>query len=139
MCIRDRANEAKWRDIFVMDPGEVPGRLPEDIVKTSPPLSMQEMSPDVELYDAPQQVVIPAPARRHVEPIYCILSTPKLIYTRLLPLLTTSLADAPLVYAVSYTHLRAHETPEHLVCRLLLEKKKKTSNHTVHKLAYIYK
>eukprot|EP00658_Telonema_sp_P-2_P039341 TRINITY_DN28152_c0_g1_i1.p1 TRINITY_DN28152_c0_g1~~TRINITY_DN28152_c0_g1_i1.p1 ORF type:complete len:158 (-),score=44.16 TRINITY_DN28152_c0_g1_i1:92-565(-) len=28
--------------------------------------------------------------------------------------------------AVSYTHLRAHETPEHLVCRLLLEKKKKT-------------
>src|SRR5678815_3673699 len=25
---------------------------------------------------------------------------------------------------ISYTHLRAHETPEHLVCRLLLEKKK---------------
>ena len=25
---------------------------------------------------------------------------------------------------VSYTHLRAHETPEHLVCRLLLEKQK---------------
>ena len=25
--------------------------------------------------------------------------------------------------SVSYTHLRAHETPEHLVCRLLLEKK----------------
>eukprot|EP00658_Telonema_sp_P-2_P005922 TRINITY_DN12233_c0_g1_i2.p1 TRINITY_DN12233_c0_g1~~TRINITY_DN12233_c0_g1_i2.p1 ORF type:complete len:170 (+),score=50.31 TRINITY_DN12233_c0_g1_i2:66-575(+) len=30
---------------------------------------------------------------------------------------------------VSYTHLRAHETPEHLVCRLLLEKKKKTNEH----------
>ena len=29
---------------------------------------------------------------------------------------------------VSYTHLRAHETPEHLVCRLLLEKKKKSNN-----------
>ena len=27
--------------------------------------------------------------------------------------------------AVSYTHLRAHETREDLVCRLLLEKKKK--------------
>ena len=26
--------------------------------------------------------------------------------------------------AVSYTHLRAHETTLHLVCRLLLEKKK---------------
>ena len=29
--------------------------------------------------------------------------------------------------SVSYTHLRAHETPEHLVCRLLLEKKKTTN------------
>src|SRR5665647_2809597 len=28
--------------------------------------------------------------------------------------------------AVSYTHLRAHETDSYLVCRLLLEKKKKT-------------
>ena len=27
-------------------------------------------------------------------------------------------------HPVSYTHLRAHETPEHLVCRLLLDKKK---------------
>ncbi len=27
--------------------------------------------------------------------------------------------------AVSYTHLRAHETRGNLVCRLLLEKKKK--------------
>src|SRR5674536_289067 len=31
---------------------------------------------------------------------------------------------------VSYTHLRAHETPEHLVCRLLLEKKKTTNSTT---------
>src|SRR5674536_383287 len=31
----------------------------------------------------------------------------------------------PPAVPVSYTHLRAHETPEHLVCRLLLEKKKK--------------
>eukprot|EP00658_Telonema_sp_P-2_P067844 TRINITY_DN56781_c0_g1_i2.p1 TRINITY_DN56781_c0_g1~~TRINITY_DN56781_c0_g1_i2.p1 ORF type:complete len:117 (+),score=12.80 TRINITY_DN56781_c0_g1_i2:186-536(+) len=30
--------------------------------------------------------------------------------------------------SVSYTHLRAHETPEHLVCRLLLEKKKTHHN-----------
>ena len=29
------------------------------------------------------------------------------------------------VAAVSYTHLRAHETGRNLVCRLLLEKKKK--------------
>src|SRR5450756_307474 len=31
------------------------------------------------------------------------------------------------VRAVSYTHLRAHETRHDLVCRLLLEKKKKTT------------
>src|SRR5678815_5998384 len=30
--------------------------------------------------------------------------------------------DANRPDTVSYTHLRAHETPEHLVCRLLLEK-----------------
>ena len=29
------------------------------------------------------------------------------------------------VHSVSYTHLRAHETDSYLVCRLLLEKKKK--------------
>ena len=33
-------------------------------------------------------------------------------------------------WAVSYTHLRAHETPEHIVCRLLLETKK-PHNQTV--------
>ena len=32
---------------------------------------------------------------------------------------------------VSYTHLRAHETPEHLVCRLLLEKKNNQKVHIV--------
>ena len=30
------------------------------------------------------------------------------------------------INSVSYTHLRAHETKANLVCRLLLEKKKKT-------------
>src|SRR5678815_739510 len=35
--------------------------------------------------------------------------------------------------SVSYTHLRAHETPEHLVCRLLLEKKK--SDEPIHLFA----
>ena len=32
--------------------------------------------------------------------------------------------------AVSYTHLRAHETVLDLVCRLLLEKKKNNHAHT---------
>ena len=33
------------------------------------------------------------------------------------------------IRAVSYTHLRAHETGRNLVCRLLLEKKKKTKKN----------
>src|SRR5680860_1806513 len=35
---------------------------------------------------------------------------------------TTPMADTSRVLAVSYTHLRAHETDSYLVCRLLLEK-----------------
>src|SRR5450756_3010704 len=35
--------------------------------------------------------------------------------------------DGYTLEAVSYTHLRAHETRHDLVCRLLLEKKKKKS------------
>src|SRR5665648_1095866 len=38
--------------------------------------------------------------------------------------------DAKHFTAVSYTHLRAHETRHDLVCRLLLEKKKKKKNIT---------
>src|SRR5680860_1830697 len=34
---------------------------------------------------------------------------------------------------VSYTHLRAHETDSYLVCRLLLEKKKKKTRKTIHR------
>eukprot|EP00658_Telonema_sp_P-2_P058699 TRINITY_DN47228_c0_g1_i1.p1 TRINITY_DN47228_c0_g1~~TRINITY_DN47228_c0_g1_i1.p1 ORF type:complete len:100 (+),score=15.45 TRINITY_DN47228_c0_g1_i1:186-485(+) len=36
--------------------------------------------------------------------------------------------------AVSYTHLRAHETPEHLVCRLLLEKKNTTTTNSCYSM-----
>ena len=43
------------------------------------------------------------------------LENKKLIYTHT--------KEEPLM-AVSYTHLRAHETDSYLVCRLLLEKKK---------------
>ena len=42
--------------------------------------------------------------------------------------------------AVSYTHLRAHETPEHLVCRLLLEKKNKIEFQDMWKpISYLHK
>eukprot|EP00658_Telonema_sp_P-2_P035912 TRINITY_DN26055_c0_g1_i1.p1 TRINITY_DN26055_c0_g1~~TRINITY_DN26055_c0_g1_i1.p1 ORF type:complete len:183 (+),score=22.28 TRINITY_DN26055_c0_g1_i1:307-855(+) len=50
--------------------------------------------------------------------------------------LTTQLKSSLVSHPVSYTHLRAHETPEHLVCRLLLEKKK--TNHTKHSPHFSY-
>eukprot|EP00658_Telonema_sp_P-2_P053289 TRINITY_DN41774_c0_g1_i1.p1 TRINITY_DN41774_c0_g1~~TRINITY_DN41774_c0_g1_i1.p1 ORF type:complete len:100 (-),score=12.84 TRINITY_DN41774_c0_g1_i1:54-353(-) len=64
----------------------------------------------------------------HVRPLSLIFST---IHSYLLPTHTTLISSfhsdvnnwSP-TKSVSYTHLRAHETPEHLVCRLLLEKKK---------------
>ena len=40
------------------------------------------------------------------------------------------IAEEKRITAVSYTHLRAHETKANLVCRLLLEKKKKRNNNT---------
>ena len=39
---------------------------------------------------------------------------------------STEVAELTRIAPVSYTHLRAHETVLDLVCRLLLEKKKKT-------------
>ncbi len=38
----------------------------------------------------------------------------------------------------SHTHLRAHETTLHLVCRLLLEKKNLTSPSTLHSHYYFH-
>src|SRR5450756_2866988 len=43
---------------------------------------------------------------------------------RIFPSIRTQLISQGVVPAVSYTHLRAHETRHDLVCRLLLEKKK---------------
>ena len=41
--------------------------------------------------------------------------------------------------AVSYTHLRAHETVLDLVCRLLLDKKTETLHHTINSLVTTHK
>ena len=52
--------------------------------------------------------ILKAAARELGVPVHLITGKPREVVRDLLP--------------VSYTHLRAHETPEHLVCRLLLEK-----------------
>src|SRR5660398_130030 len=49
----------------------------------------------------------------------------------LIPLDLTTTRES-LLAAVSYTHLRAHETKANLVCRLLLEKKKKNKTKPIH-------
>ena len=41
--------------------------------------------------------------------------------------------DPDTIDAVSYTHLRAHETDSYLVCRLLLEKKKQKKQKKINK------
>ncbi len=45
-------------------------------------------------------------------------------------LLFSILLEKSEIVPVSYTHLRAHETKANIVCRLLLEKKKKNTNNT---------
>ena len=50
------------------------------------------------------------------------LFQPQLYETRpILPSISKNLDSSFVLSAVSYTHLRAHETSLHLVCRLLLE------------------
>src|SRR5674536_370156 len=72
-----------------------------------------------------------ASTKKPVWPLITVsFSAPSFTPTTAFPLACASTGTKPKsssmgVYTVSYTHLRAHETPEHLVCRLLLEKKKK--------------
>ena len=49
-----------------------------------------------------------------------------LLISIMMTMAVSSLSSASHIFMpVSYTHLRAHETDSYLVCRLLLEKKKK--------------
>src|SRR5680860_1879789 len=56
------------------------------------------------------------------------VSTPTFRY---LPSAMTPTSGEGKAYPVSYTHLRAHETDSYLVCRLLLEKKKKQKKNYI--------
>src|SRR5678815_5135251 len=69
----------------------------------------EPLSPSTKLKTLNNDELTKTARRRHIEP-------PRL--------LSQLRGDLDWIVPVSYTHLRAHETPEHLVCRLLLEKKK---------------
>eukprot|EP00658_Telonema_sp_P-2_P029374 TRINITY_DN22353_c0_g1_i2.p1 TRINITY_DN22353_c0_g1~~TRINITY_DN22353_c0_g1_i2.p1 ORF type:complete len:160 (+),score=28.95 TRINITY_DN22353_c0_g1_i2:221-700(+) len=61
---------------------------------------------------------------RQLGQLSCSLCTPLRLKHLGIQMGTATGISVGKVAPVSYTHLRAHETPEHLVCRLLLEKKK---------------
>eukprot|EP00658_Telonema_sp_P-2_P051162 TRINITY_DN39195_c0_g1_i1.p1 TRINITY_DN39195_c0_g1~~TRINITY_DN39195_c0_g1_i1.p1 ORF type:complete len:103 (-),score=43.65 TRINITY_DN39195_c0_g1_i1:61-369(-) len=101
MCIRDRANA----DIFTVQ-GKALNAVASRSVKVLVVGNPANTNAYIAMKSAPS---IPA------ENFTAML---RLDHNRALHQLSAKLN------AVSYTHLRAHETPEHLVCRLLLEKKK---------------
>ena len=61
-------------------------------------------------------------SREDVEPLCEVLTEASI------PIIEITLRDERTLDTVSYTHLRAHETLMNLVCRLLLEKKKKNTH-----------
>src|SRR5659263_710884 len=63
-----------------------------------------------------------------VTPVLVLLSSVPLRYQLTFTVWSTVILNV--LDAVSYTHLRAHETRHDLVCRLLLEKKKQISPHS---------
>ena len=91
-----RAYSTRWGEIFHLLPGEVPDRLPEDVVGASSVASVEERSPDVTLSEDPPYSIPRVSKKLHLT--VCILATPMLVYDRLLPLITTSLVNAQTVY-----------------------------------------
>src|SRR5678815_5894212 len=101
MCIRDRF----WAD-FGTQVAIVNGERRSSLIVDPPQGRVPELRPDA------QKLVSAADRRGYDGPEQRPLGERCL--------LAFGNASGP----VSYTHLRAHDTPEHLVCRLLLEKKK---------------
>ena len=103
MCIRDRPND-------VVDVGEVIARIETD----SKSVNLEKISKlpaDEKLIEKPEGVVKEKDVQIKSEKKSFNLSS-----STKGPILSPA--------AVSYTHLRAHETKANIVCRLLLEKTK---------------
>src|SRR5680860_1814725 len=84
---------------------------PEEVAADAGPIPEQQVGKDAA-----------TPESRHGKGVDVLV-----LDTGLVPDAATDHAWLAGVTAVSYTHLRAHETDSYLVCRLLLEKKKQTT------------
>src|SRR5678815_6019561 len=106
--------------------------FPPKLLKFAPPtlIAPVKVPPRMTFPERSHAIAVPNSLLRYPHPLATRLVPDELYFTRYMPSLVVPKSDVPRPQltrprAVSYTHLRAHETPEHLVCRLLLEKKKK--------------
>src|SRR5678809_1631695 len=127
MCIRDRIKSDDELASLALDPGGGRSRLIVELisgVSLSPKWvtfcdrGIDGLFPFREIKVAPDRVPSGATLGRSRS---CLSASRDGGY----PTSTTSTYGSPGLASVSYTHLRAHETGRNLVCRLLLEKKKK--------------
>eukprot|EP00831_Metopus_contortus_P027608 TRINITY_DN23173_c0_g1_i3.p2 TRINITY_DN23173_c0_g1~~TRINITY_DN23173_c0_g1_i3.p2 ORF type:complete len:160 (+),score=37.37 TRINITY_DN23173_c0_g1_i3:99-578(+) len=146
MCIRDSIN-AEYMGYFLMGK-ECQGTLHKDIKKRAPKhiTNIEEITCEFTkqwcseyirkehvIEDGKITVIVRTPGKRDVSIMMKELKIKENSYASILRLLKCrgAVSKACRWYffqalrPVSYTHLRAHETSLHLVCRLLLEKKKK--------------
>src|SRR5450756_2325810 len=115
--------------------------VPELVIKHFVPFITQSSpSRTAVVFVAPASEPASGSVRPNAPSIFpCAMGTSHSCFCSSVPFTYTSMAPSD-VWAVSYTHLRAHETRHDLVCRLLLEKKKNTNNNinVDRGLAYIY-
>src|SRR5450759_4066488 len=93
-----------------------------------PPLASLAAPPLWEAAEACEQATRPALKRNRQGHRFCAVTGAAARYAGRITRQELTCCSQPFhgsrVIAVSYTHLRAHETRHDLVCRLLLEKKK---------------
>ena len=114
VCAMDARRDQVYNALFLAHDGILSRQCPDRAI------SLAELSEEL---------------KNRPEPKFIVGDGAKLCYTYLLEqdipcrMAPPQLVMQNAVGAVSYTHLRAHETRHDLVCRLLLEKKKKNNKN----------
>src|SRR5665647_3828031 len=113
--MEDHEKFKRGMEIFLKRPDFSVGMTPSEVVYTEDKMKVLHYIPTVEKPHPVPILIVYALVNRY----YILdLQPDKSVIKKLLE-------EGFDVYPVSYTHLRAHETDSYLVCRLLLEKKKK--------------